>query len=95
MFLGTCYVMVVLALLEYALVAYSNKKRNDQIRKWKKMEQRLAQQKQPVQPQPDLIAGSLLCLQPPLFSNLRRLTPNFESCGGFPRAYVMGRAVPR
>uniref|UniRef100_A0A914XN92 Neurotransmitter-gated ion-channel transmembrane domain-containing protein n=1 Tax=Plectus sambesii TaxID=2011161 RepID=A0A914XN92_9BILA len=56
-FLGTCYLMVVLALGEYALVAYSTKKRNDQMKRWEKKKQRLEKlQREQRLPQPDLIA---------------------------------------
>uniref|UniRef100_A0A914XHW8 Neurotransmitter-gated ion-channel transmembrane domain-containing protein n=1 Tax=Plectus sambesii TaxID=2011161 RepID=A0A914XHW8_9BILA len=58
-FLGTCYLMVVLALGEYALVAYSNKKRKDQMKRWEKKKQRLEKlQKEQRLPQPDIIAAT-------------------------------------
>ncbi|CAI2348292.1 unnamed protein product [Caenorhabditis sp. 36 PRJEB53466] len=48
-FLGFCYILVILALIEYACVAYSKKKNEDRRRREKKMEHK------PAPPTPDII----------------------------------------
>ncbi|PIC42571.1 hypothetical protein B9Z55_009604 [Caenorhabditis nigoni] len=48
-FLGFCYLLVILALIEYACVAYSKKKNEDRRRREKKMEHK------PAPPTPDIL----------------------------------------
>ncbi|WKX98439.1 hypothetical protein Q1695_013823 [Nippostrongylus brasiliensis] len=53
-YLGFCYLLVVLALIEYACVAYSKKKNEDRRRREKKSEHK------PTQPTPDLLHDARL-----------------------------------
>ncbi|TKR76905.1 hypothetical protein L596_017975 [Steinernema carpocapsae] len=62
-YLGYCYLNVVLALIEYACVAYSKKKHDDQLKRNKKAERRA----HAAQPTPDL-------LQEPLDARLAECT---------------------
>ena len=52
-FLGFCYLLVILALIEYACVAYSKKKNEDRRRREKKMEHK------PAPPTPDILHGNM------------------------------------
>uniref|UniRef100_A0A914ZVC7 Neurotransmitter-gated ion-channel transmembrane domain-containing protein n=1 Tax=Parascaris univalens TaxID=6257 RepID=A0A914ZVC7_PARUN len=54
-YLGFCYLIVALALIEYACVAYATKKHNDQMKKFQKREEMQTQHQKPQLQTPDLL----------------------------------------
>uniref|UniRef100_F1LCC3 Glutamate-gated chloride channel n=1 Tax=Ascaris suum TaxID=6253 RepID=F1LCC3_ASCSU len=54
-YLGFCYLIVSMALIEYACVAYATKKHNDQMKKFRKREETQTQHQQPQLQTPDLL----------------------------------------